>query len=60
MSTKSPTDTAAENSSPTEEESSETLREAFMKAISGNPQFREAKKSGRAFVNGGAKPPKTP
>jgi hypothetical protein len=38
--------------SPTEAptESSETLREAFMKAISGSPQFREASKSGKAFV----------
>jgi hypothetical protein len=54
---------AAENSSvtPREEdqtESSETMREAFMKAISGNPRFIPAKPSGKAFVIGGAKPPK--
>jgi hypothetical protein len=27
-----------------------TVREAFMKRIRGNPEFQEAKKSGRAFV----------
>jgi hypothetical protein len=34
--------------------SSETLREAFMRHISNHPQFREAKKSGKAFVIVGA------
>ncbi len=33
-----------------------TVHEAFMKAISGNPRFRPAKPSGKAFVIGGAKP----
>jgi len=41
----------------TEEEKLETdevtLREAFMKAISGNPRFQEAKKSSSAFVIAG-------
>jgi hypothetical protein len=62
MAAKSPTGPAEENSSaPTEEDNSATLREAFTKAISGNPQFQEARKPGRAFVIG-AKPslPKTP
>jgi hypothetical protein len=38
--------------SPTEAptERSETLREAFMRQISNDPQFREASKSGKAFV----------
>lgn len=54
MAAKSPTGTAAENSSPNDEDNSETLREAFMKQISGDPQFREAKKSGKAYVIGGA------
>jgi hypothetical protein len=54
---KSPTSTAAENSSaPTEEADNETLREAFMKQISGDPRFKEAKKSGKAYVVIGAKP----
>jgi hypothetical protein len=44
--------TAEENSSPTEE-ASETLREKFMKEISGDPRFKEAKQSGKAFVIGG-------
>ena len=46
--------------SPTEEaaEGGETVHEAFMKAISGNPRFRPAKPSkGKAFMVGGAKPP---
>lgn len=62
MAAQSPTGTAAaENpSAPTAEDSSETLLEAFTKLISGNPQFREAKKSGEAYVIGGAKLPKTP
>jgi hypothetical protein len=34
----------------------ETLREVFMKAISGNPQFREAGKSGEAVVIVGNRP----
>ena len=36
-------------------ESSETLHEAFMKAIEGNPRFQPAKPSGRGFVIVGAK-----
>jgi hypothetical protein len=52
MTAQPPTGTAAENSSPTEE-ASETLREAFMKQISGDPQFREARKSGKAYVIAG-------
>jgi hypothetical protein len=61
MTAKSPTDTGAANSSaPSRKkdrtENGETLPEAFMKAISGNPQFQEAQKSGKAFVIGGAKP----
>jgi hypothetical protein len=52
--------TAEENTSPTEEDNSETLRERFMKQISGDPQFQEAEKSGKAYVIGGAKLPKTP
>jgi hypothetical protein len=55
----SPNPVTADNSSPTEEDNSETLREKFMKLISGDPQFREARKSGKAFVIGGAVP-KTP
>jgi hypothetical protein len=51
MAAKSPTGTAEENSSPTAEENSETLREAFY----GDRQFREARKS-KAFVIVGAKP----
>ena len=35
---------------------SETLREQFVKTISKDRQFQEAKKSGKAFVIGGAKP----
>jgi hypothetical protein len=58
MATKSPTDTAEET--PNDEDNSETLREAFMKQISGDPRFKEAKKSGEAYVIGGAKLPKTP
>ena len=44
--------------SPTQEatENSETACEVFMKLISGDPQFRPAKPSGKAFVVGGAKP----
>ena len=51
----SPTSTTAEDPSPTEA-ADETLIEAFMKVISGNRQFKEARKSGKAFVIG-AKPP---
>jgi hypothetical protein len=63
MAAKSPSDTDAANSSatsPTLEatESSETVVEAFMKRISGNPRFREARKSGRAFVIAGQRPSK--
>jgi hypothetical protein len=35
---------------------SATVRERFMKRISGNPRFLEAKKSGKAFVIVGTKP----
>jgi len=35
---------------------SETAREKFMRAISGNPRFQEAKPSGRGFTIVGAKP----
>jgi len=61
MAAKSNTDTGAESSSatpPTEEatETGETVHEAFMKAISGNPRFRPAKPSGTAFVIGAARP----
>ena len=52
--------TAEENSAPTEEDSGETLCEKFEKLISGDPRFQEAKKSGRAYVIGGSKLPKTP
>jgi hypothetical protein len=52
--------TAEENSSPTEEADSETLLEAFTKAVSGNPRFQEAKKSGRAYVIGAKPSAKTP
>lgn len=55
MTAKSSTGTAAENSSETE--SGETVREAFEKAIAGNPRFKEASKSGKAFVVTGAKWP---
>jgi hypothetical protein len=34
-----------------------TAREAFMKELSQNPRFKEAGKSGEAFVIGGAKKP---
>jgi hypothetical protein len=54
MTAQSPTTTAEENS-PTEA-ADETLLEAFEKIISGDPRFQEAKKSGRAFVIGGAQP----
>lgn len=48
-------DKAAPNSmEPTE--NSETVREAFMKAISGNPRFVPAKPFGKAFVILGTKP----
>jgi hypothetical protein len=54
MAAQSPTGTAEENSSAsTEEDNSETLLEAFTKAISGNPQFKEARKSGKAYVIAG-------
>jgi hypothetical protein len=33
-----------------------TVREKFLKAISGNPRWQAATKSGRAFVIVGAKP----
>jgi hypothetical protein len=57
MTAKSPTSTAAESSSaPTDEDNSATLREIFEKLISGDPRFKEAEKSGEAFVIGGAKP----
>ena len=36
---------------------SETLREQFVKAVSKDRQFQEAKKSGKAFVIGGRRPP---
>lgn len=45
---------------PTSElaEIAETVHEAFMRAIAGNPRFRPARPSGgRAFIIGGAKPP---
>jgi hypothetical protein len=41
---------------PEQTASSETLREAFTKAISGKPRFQEAKKSGKAFVITGQRP----
>lgn len=44
--------------SPTEEatEAGETVHEAFMRAIAGNPRFQPARPSGgRAFIIGGAK-----
>jgi hypothetical protein len=51
-----PTSTTAEHpSAPNDEADNETLREVFEKLISGDPQFREAKKSGRAYLIG-AKP----
>jgi hypothetical protein len=61
MTAKSPTGTGAANSSAPSQtkdrtENSETLPEAFMKAISGNPRFQEAKKSGKAFIIGGKAP----
>ena len=37
--------------------SGETVIEAFMKAISGDPQFIQAKPSGKAFTFIGWKPP---
>jgi hypothetical protein len=55
----SPTSTTAENSSAPTEAADETLIEVFMKEISGNPRFQEAEKSGKAFVIGGTKLPKT-
>jgi hypothetical protein len=39
-----------------EAESSETVREAFMKQIANDPRFREARKSGKAFVIVGQEP----
>ena len=47
---------AATSPTPDQTESSETLREAFMKRISGNPRFQEAKESGKAFVITGHRP----
>ena len=41
---------SATNSEPEATENSETVREAFMKKISGNPNFILAKPSGRAFM----------
>jgi hypothetical protein len=38
---------------------SKTMREAFTRAMGGNPRFVEAQPSGNAVVIGGAKPPKT-
>jgi hypothetical protein len=59
MAAKSSTDRDAATPSPTEEDQSgETLCEAFTRLTSGNPQFREAKKSGKAFVIVGARPSK--
>lgn len=59
MAAKSSTDRDAATPSPTEEDQSgETLCEAFTRLTSGNPQFREAKKSAKAFVIVGARPSK--
>lgn len=44
------------NSEQDQAESSETVREIFMRLISGNPNFVLAKPSGKAFVIGGARP----
>jgi hypothetical protein len=49
------TDPHLETTEPTA--GKETVHELFMKKISGNPRFRAAKKSGKGFVIGGAKPP---
>ena len=38
------------------DENGETVREKFMKAVSGNPRFILAKPSGKAFVIGGMRP----
>jgi hypothetical protein len=49
---------SATSPTPDQTENSETVREAFMRHISGNPRFQEAKPSGKAFVIGGARPSK--
>jgi len=36
--------------------SNETIRERFMKRISGNPLWQEAEESGTGYVIGGAQP----
>jgi hypothetical protein len=41
---------------PDQTANSETLREAFIKRISGKPRFQEAKKSGKAYVIAGQRP----
>jgi hypothetical protein len=46
----------ATSATPDQTASSETLREAFTKAIAGNPRFQEAKKSGKALVIAGSRP----
>jgi hypothetical protein len=46
---------SAPESNSVSTESSETMRERFMKKISGDPRFILAKPSGKAFVIGGAK-----
>jgi hypothetical protein len=56
--TRSPLDSSAD--SPTESSASETLIEAFMKAIAGDPRFQPAKKTGKAFVIAGPTKPKPP
>ena len=38
---------------------SETVREIFMRLVAGNPRFIPAKPSGKAFVIGGARAPKS-
>jgi hypothetical protein len=58
---KSPNKKGAENSSAShstsqdQTESSETPLDEFMKLISDDPQFEEAKPSGKGFVIGGVK-----
>ena len=49
-------DEAANSEAEESAEIGETVHEAFMKAIAGNPRFRPARPSGgRAFIMGGAK-----
>jgi hypothetical protein len=48
--------TTQQNATEDEAKQEPTVRELFMKAISGNPRFKEAPKSGKGFVIVGAKP----